>query len=273
MGSRAFFTMTPCLGSMSLPAYPDKHDAPPFMTPADRLDQRFPDEAWPTVPDAVIVTLQDGLYESLTDTATPLKVRSDLYTAARLTDADVGVVGEFGIGAPALAIVVEELLALGATRFVIVGGCGTLQPAVTPGDVIVVDTALRDEGASHHYRPPAVEATADEALTTALTNTAEARGLTPHVGRSWTTDAFYRETIPEIDRYTEAGVLTVEMEAAALYAIADHHNAAAATILTPFDRLTDDTWDWAVTGTTPSERLADAFDVAVDTLATIDPAD
>lgn len=233
---------------MSIPRFGDKYDAPPLMSAADRLQNRFPDDESPTMPDTVVVTFQDYLYDSLTADATQeLDVGTEVYSAAERTDRDdMAIVGEFGIGAPVLGIVLEELIAMDATRFLVVGGCGTLQDHVEPGDAIVVDSAVRDEGTSHHYLPPETPAEADPTLVDALTAAADAESIATHVGPTWTTDAFYRETIPELDHYRDQGVLCAEMEVATLFAIAQYRDVAAAAILTPFDRLVGDTWEWGL---------------------------
>lgn len=180
------------------------------------------------------------------------------------TDEHVGVVGGFGIGAPMTAIVVEELHALGADSFCIVGGCGTLQSSVSPGELIVADRAIRDEGTSYHYLEPADTVAASPTLVTELERQADETGRTTHTGPTWTTDAFYRETIAEIEQYTAEGVLTVEMEAAALFAIAQMRAFTAGAIFAPFDRLTDDSWEWSVTDTSRRELLTSALTIGIE---------
>ena len=63
-----------------------------------------------------------------------------------------------------------------------------------------------------------------------------------HTGTSWTTDAPYRETLAEVKYYRDEGVLTVEMEAAAIFAIAKYLNIKAGAILTISDYLTEESW-------------------------------
>ena len=71
------------------------------------------------------------------------------------TEGKVGILAFFGIGAPAMSTVVETLGALGTRRFVNLGAAGGLQPGDRVGDLVVCDAAVRDEGLSHHYLPPA----------------------------------------------------------------------------------------------------------------------
>lgn len=98
---------------------------------------------------------------------------------------------------------------------------------------------MRDEGTSHHYAPPRRWAEPDETLFAAL------RRALPEavVGRSWTTDAPYRETVQEIVSYRDEGVLTVEMEAAALFTVSHAVGIQAATVFCISDVLHGVEWE------------------------------
>ena len=85
---------------------------------------------------------------------------------------------------------------------------------------VVIDRALRDEGTSYHYLPPAEFAAADPALADAAVQALRGAGQTIYRGAAWTTDAPFRETAAAIERARARGILAVEMEAAALYAFA-----------------------------------------------------
>ncbi|MFB6187797.1 MAG: phosphorylase, partial [Halobacteriaceae archaeon] len=169
------------------------------MTPETRLEHRYGDPSdWPSVPDVIILTFQDYLFESVAKRPEfeAIDLETNVYSMHTLgvTDEQVGIVGQFGIGAPTLAIIIEELIALGGDIFCIVGGCATLQPAVEPGDIVIAETAIRDEGTSYHYLEPAESAEASPDLVTELEMVAETRGIPQHTGITWSTDAFYRET-------------------------------------------------------------------------------
>ena len=117
-------------------------------------------------------------------------------------------------------MVLEILIELGVKRFINVGIAGGLQKSSHIGDVIVCTSAIRDEGVSYHYlEDPSVPALPSENLTTAFMRTLARDGIPYTQGATWTTDAFFRETVGEIQHYQEEGVVTVEMEAAALFAI------------------------------------------------------
>ncbi|MHB8188077.1 MAG: nucleoside phosphorylase [Dermatophilaceae bacterium] len=131
----------------------------------------------------------------------------------------VGVVGR-AVGAPFAVLVAEQLFASGADLVVSITSAGQLQPLADPPYFVLIDQALRDEGTSLHYLPPAPWSALPGHLKAHLEPAMH--GLTEPVitARSWTTDAPYRETRAAIATAIEFGATCVEMEAAALYALA-----------------------------------------------------
>ena len=131
----------------------------------------------------------------------------------------VGIVGCV-VGASFAVLVAEELFASGCRLLVSLTSAGQITPAGQTPYFVLIDRALRDEGTSYHYAPPAEFAEADADLVR-IAAAALAQGG-PHcvVGASWTTDAPFRETAESIEAARARGILAVEMEAAALYAYA-----------------------------------------------------
>ena len=125
-----------------------------------------------------------------------------------------------GVGAPMAAGMLEETIALGCRKFIACGGCGVLEKGIGVGDLIVVSSAVRDEGVSYHYLPPSREVIANEAGVNALLKTLTRHGVPHRLGKTWTTDAPYRETPNTIARRKEEGCLVVEMETASMIAVA-----------------------------------------------------
>ncbi len=148
-----------------------------------------------------------------------------------------------GVGAPLAAGWLEELIAMGARRVVVAGGAGGLVPSLTLGHVVVPTAAVRDEGTSHHYAPASrlIEPTAD--AIEAITRTLERNGVPFVAGTTWTTDALYRETRGKVEQRVAEGCLTVEMEAAALFAVARFRAISLGEILYAGDDLSGETWD------------------------------
>ncbi|MBK9969824.1 MAG: nucleoside phosphorylase [Acidimicrobiaceae bacterium] len=124
-----------------------------------------------------------------------------------------------------------ETIAMGCRAFVVCGGAGTLHGELTLGHFVVVASAIRDEGTSYHYLPPSRTIQFDEDARRVLEGVLEARGVPFVVGRTWTTDAPYRETASKIAARRAEGCLTVEMEASALAAIASFRRVPLAQVV------------------------------------------
>jgi uridine phosphorylase len=148
-----------------------------------------------------------------------------------------------GVGAPLAAGLLEEAIAFGCRKFVACGGCGVLEKDIAVGHLIVVSGAVRDEGVSYHYLPPDREVTANASAVSALVNVLNNRGIPYRVGKTWTTDAPYRETLNKIAMRKEEGCLTVEMESAALIAVAQFRNVIFGQALYGGDDLSGIEWD------------------------------
>jgi uridine phosphorylase len=132
--------------------------------------------------------------------------------------AELGVVGGT-VGAPFAVLVAEELFASGCEALVSISSAGLVGASARPPFFVVIERALRDEGTSYHYLPPSRFAEADPALARAVAR-ALAGASTPVVlGASWTTDAPFRESASAISARQAEGIVSVEMEAAALLAL------------------------------------------------------
>jgi uridine phosphorylase len=139
-------------------------------------------------------------------------------------------------------IVLEELIALGARRFISLGLAGALSARLSIGDAVVCTEAVRDEGVSHHYIGPGRSVAPSAPLTVRLERSLRDAGLAFERGPTWTIDTPYRETIDELQHYRAEGVLTVEMEAAALFAVGCHRHVDIAAAFVVSDLRTDDRW-------------------------------
>ena len=146
------------------------------------------------------------------------------------------------MGAPYAVAILETLIAWGARTIVFAGWCGAIDLSVEIGDLLVPDMALSGEGTSRHYFDqekglyPASSPLAKQ-LRAAVSGEASV-----HRGTIWTTDAIYRETEDIISGLQQRGVLAVEMELAALFAVAKFRRVDLAGVLTISDHLGDFTW-------------------------------
>jgi uridine phosphorylase len=147
------------------------------------------------------------------------------------------------VGAPVSAAILEDVIALGCRKFIVCGGCGVIEKGIAVGHLIVVSAAVRDEGTSFHYQPAGRELQADARGVTALESVLKAQGLPYLVGKTWTTDAPYRETRDKVELRRSEGCLTVEMEASALMAVAQFRNVVLGQVLYGGDDLSGDEWD------------------------------
>lgn len=148
-----------------------------------------------------------------------------------------------GVGAARAAAVLEEVIAFGARKFIACGGSGVLDGEVGLADLVVVTAAVRDEGVSYHYLPPGQEVTATESGVAALEQALGDLGVPYRLGKTWTTDAPYRETHGKIARRIAQGCLVVEMEAAGLMAVGEFRDVPLGQILYGGDDLSGAEWD------------------------------
>lgn len=232
---------------MAFPTVPGKHGFEAIITAEDLLAhlREHGHLAEETPPPAVVMCYSRRLLRRVLANegvrAMPWPGQGTLHVLER-TGGSVAVVGDFGLGAPATAMVLEGLVACGVTDVVIVGGAGTLQPDCPLGSVVVCNRAIRDEGVSHHYVAPGKYALPSPELTRRLTEAIAAAGLPARSGTTWTTDAPYRETVEEVRQFQREGVITVEMEAAALFSVAQVRGVRAAAAFFVTDSLADLTW-------------------------------
>ncbi|HZL97543.1 MAG TPA: nucleoside phosphorylase [Terriglobales bacterium] len=136
----------------------------------------------------------------------------------RAGGAEYGVIGGT-VGAPFAVLVAEELFALGCRALVSISSAGLVAERFDPPFFLLIERALRDEGTSCHYRPPGRYADADPSLVVAVRRRTNGLSVPVHVGPSWTTDAPFRETGSLIASRRREGIVSVEMEAAALFAL------------------------------------------------------
>ncbi|WP_158852044.1 nucleoside phosphorylase [Saccharothrix deserti] len=176
-----------------------------------------------------------------------------------------------GVGAPAAVHHLERVIAGGVRDIVLCGSAGALVPGLVLGRAVVATGAIRDEGTSFHYAPPASAIDVDRDVVEALVGLLAERSV-PHVtGLTWTTDAPFRETRASVKARRDQGCLVVEMEASALLAAARFRGVKLGLLLYAADDLSGPTWDsrdW-----TSSDARADLLTLAIEATARIHPTD
>jgi uridine phosphorylase len=271
-GGMGVLAGSPPTSQASYPNFAGKHAEEAMFTPADfaaylrragALDSYQP-------PAGVVLCYQRSLYHHVlqAEGLKPPARQGALHGLLLLpsTGGRVGLLGQFGIGAPAAAAALEELAAMGTGAFVSVGTAGSLQRDLNIGDLVLCEAAIRDEGVSHHYLPPGKLATAQAGMTAALEAALRQAGVPFRTGSSWTIDTPYRETVAEARRYQAEGVLCVEMEAAALFAVAEVRGLQVSSAFSISDSLADLVWNPQFHGPQVQAGLVRLYQAAVSAL-------
>ena len=183
-----------------------------------------PDEM--RVSDVVIGTFLGRTWKRLAARANAEPVKSWVLPS-ETTQLFHGVAGDrpvtvvkFPVGAPATAMVMEVLIACGARQFLILGAAGSLHEEAPIGSFVLPNAVLREDGTSFHYLSPETRPLPSAALTQRLRAACAAHAAPAVEGLNWSTDAIFREFKKKVTHHREQGVLTVEMEAATIYAVA-----------------------------------------------------
>jgi len=143
---------------------------------------------------------------------------TELYRSVH-DDIELGLVG-CAVGAPFAVLVAEQLFASGCRFLISMTSAGQLMLLRPPPYFVLIERALRDEGTSYHYQPPAEFSTAPSDVVSLMAGAFDRLRLPVEIGATWTTDAPFRETAEAVETMRTRGLLAVEMEAAALYSFA-----------------------------------------------------
>ena len=223
----------------------EKHDVPLLRHPLD-AESAFTPQALieavraergmtsVTVPEVCVLEFDGDLTDRLvqSNAVEPWKTWACFHTpmfALQVNGRPCGIVPR-AIGGPFAVLVAEQLLACGAKVIVGLTSAGRVSPQLPIPSLVVATAAIRDEGTSYHYLPPANSVEAPTKLIPYLLAELGPLGLPVHRGMVWTTDAPYRETTQELKMYSGQGVLAVEMQAASLFALATMRNATIGVV-------------------------------------------
>ena len=165
----------------------------------------------------------------------------DLYRIMREKDEPLFLSGPF-LGAPHAVMGMEKLIALGANRIWVLGWCGSLQPSLRIGDLVVPVEAFSEEGTSQHYPIGGITPLVNEDLSGILETALIKDGRPYSKGAVWTTDAPYRETPEKVEFYQKKEVLAVEMEMSALMTLALFRKIKLGALLVVSDELFEFKW-------------------------------
>ena len=222
----------------------------PICTPTDTIryvaeNRKVPVDAL-KISQRLLMTYQRSTYECAKNLVNGKPIEwiygeSQPFCIGQFNHIEIGV-GRFWIGAPTAAFTVEEAIACDAKTIFEVGLSGGLQAFLHPGDLVVVTDAIRDEGTSYHYFSPEVKVESSVQLRTKLIKQLSAKKIKHFIGPVWSTDGVYRETCGKYRKFRDSGVLAVDMETSAIFAVAKYRNVEAASAQVISDVLTENGW-------------------------------
>jgi uridine phosphorylase len=147
------------------------------------------------------------------------------------------------VGAPAVAMQMEEAYVMGLRKLVVMGSCGTLDSSIEFGDLIIPTSGIRDEGTSYHYFPAWQEIETCPLVIDVIRGELEKRNCSYVCGKTWTTDGLYRETVQKTQLRKKQGCIVVEMEYTAMQAVANYRGMKFGQILYSEDNLDAPVWE------------------------------
>ena len=255
---------------MSFPNYPDKHKLASLLTADALVAYRARLGRMPKVkPEGILFCLERGLPQRMR-WKIPVEragaMNADVFSVKK-TRGRVAVLTSFGGGSPMVMELAEELAVMGAKKMILMTWGGTLQKNLGPGDIVVCERAIRDEGASHHYLPSSKYVDANAELVNELVHAIQARGAQCTIGTTWTTDAPYRETREEVIQYQGEGVKTVEMESAGLFTVGQVRSVQTASVVIGMDSLSSLEWQTPERLDGIMRSLEIVYAAAIDVLA------
>lgn len=163
---------------------------------------------------------------------------------------------------PASTIMYEVHYAFGPTKFIVYGSCGILDKEKCSGKLIVPFESYRDEGLSYHYMQPSDYIAIKNYKK--IANIFDKYKLPYVIGKSWTTDAIYMETMNKANKRRSEGCISVEMESSGLQALSNFYGLDLYTFFFPADLLDGDSWEKANLGGDSERKLQqETFKVAI----------
>jgi uridine phosphorylase len=198
----------------------------------------------PRIPPRVILTHQSALFGTLAAGFRRKGVRGLMAEVCILpgTDARLAVAGNFGVGGPATAVVVEELAASGAQSIVAIDTATALGEGLRPGAVVLVTGAIGRDGTSRRYLSRTASISVSEELAGRVASSLADVDIPFYAGLVWSDDAPFRRTVSEIEKYRAEGAALVDMETAALLAAGRTAGIQTASLLVVADALVDGEW-------------------------------
>ncbi len=218
----------------------------PVLTAKELLTYRRATGALPEFPPprTVIFAPQKSLASYVLRKYSTKQVKGFLgeFYLLKSTKGEIALSTGFGIGAPVIAGLADEFVALGVKRFVLIGMAGGLQTNLQTGSIILSTGSIRGEGVSRHYLPPAEIVESSYGMAQGVSAILTQQNHSHFSGLTWTTDAPFRELRKDVLDYQNRGALAVDMEAAALLAVAKANGLPALAAFSIADTLANGIW-------------------------------
>lgn len=214
-------------------------------------------------PECVLICYQKSTLKYFLESRKDLKKSHHVEGLYLLEDDKVAILGGFGIGAPALACKVEQLIALGTKKFVAVGTAGALESRYEIGQMLVAKKAFADDGVACYYLNNDEYAYCDESLFEEWKAFEKEQGLHTEESTSWTFSAIFKETPKALQNALNKGCEVVEMEIATLYAIGSEKGVKTLTLLVVSDDVKATGWNPQFKSTLLKTNLHDLADKAL----------
>ena len=252
---------------MGFPNFKNKKEEESIYTPSQYMTYKKRIGKLPKIkpPEGIIFCYNKELFNYILDNHKTTNVDRAFSYMVLLneTKGKIGVI-KLSVGSPLAAKRMEELIAFGVKKFISIGTAGSLQKDVSIGSLVVCKKAIRDEGVSHHYLKKSKYSYPSKDMVSRIKKSLCENKY--FEGATWTIDAPYRETIAEVKKYQEEGVLTVEMEASALFAVGQYRNVEVGAIFTISDSHAGLQWMPKSHSKKTKKSLEILYNVATDVL-------
>lgn len=160
----------------------------------------------------------------------------------KIGEEDIAVI-QAPLGSPYCVELFEEIICLGTEKIMMCGSCGCLESGIADYSIVIPTSAIRDEGTSYHYAPASDEIEVNEDAVKSIENTIKSLGLNYLKGKTWTTDALYRETPAKVAKRKSQGAIVVDMECSAMVAFAKFRGVTFGEVFYGADDLSKDEYD------------------------------
>ncbi|MCC6568779.1 MAG: nucleoside phosphorylase [Anaerolineales bacterium] len=242
----------------------------PILTPATLLAYRRANGQLPdfSPPHTIIFVPQKSLAKYVLRNYSVKQIKGFLgeFYLLKRANGRIALSTNFGIGSPVIGGLTDEFAALGVQQFILIGMAGGLQPELSTGSLVLSTAAIRGEGVSQHYLSPNRTVDPSSTLVQNMSQILAKQNQAHQLGVTWTTDAPFRELRRDVLELQQQGILAVDMEAAAMLAVAKANERAGLAMFAIADQLYGGEWRMASDLRPAQTGLSILFDAAVDML-------